>query len=121
MSRPPWVKGKVECLPDCQEVQGDYVSGRDWRQDPKGYFLIRIDRERKLLEAAFCPEINKIAFIFRGKRPEDIYHEVAKRDLLAKRDHYAYLGLELEKAFLALRYELPYEQDEDLTLKNAKI
>jgi len=111
-----WRRGKLERLPQCEEIRGKYIAQRDWRQDPKGYFLIRINREEGLLEVGFCPELNKMAFVFRGKRPEDIYHEVAKRDLIAKTDHYSYLGLELEKAFLALQFNLSYEQDEDLIL-----
>jgi len=64
-----WQKGKVERLPNCEEITGEYIAKRDWKMDPKGYFLIRVDAKKKLLEVAYCPEVNKIGLIIRGRRP----------------------------------------------------
>lgn len=100
-----------------EEITGNYDDFEDWALDPKGYFLIRIDREKKLLEVGLCRKDNKVEVTIRGKRPQDIYFEVAKRELISKLDHAAYLGKELEKAYLALKYDLEYIQDEELELK----
>jgi len=100
-----------------EEITGNYDDFEDWGLDPKGYFLIRIDREKKLLEVGLCRKDNKVEVTIKGERPQDIYFEVAKRELISKLDHAAYLGKELEKAYLALKYDLEYIQDEELELK----
>ena len=99
-----------------EEIDGYYDEDDDWGMDPKGYFLIRINKEKKLIEAGLCKEGNKCEVLVRGKKPQDIYWEFAKRELVSKLDHAAYLGKELEKAYLALKYNLEYIQDEELEL-----
>ncbi|MCM2325852.1 MAG: hypothetical protein NDI94_05285, partial [Candidatus Woesearchaeota archaeon] len=77
---------------DAEVVHGDYHPIKDWEMDPKGYVLIRIDKEKKIIELGFCKTMNIIEIVFRGKKPQDVYFEVCKRDLLSRPDHYAYIG-----------------------------
>ena len=99
-----------------EEIIGSYDDHEDWVMDPKGYFLIRIDKEKKLLEVGLCKKDNKVEVMIKGKRPQDVYFEVAKRELISRLDHASYLGKELEKAYLALKYNLEYIQDEELEI-----
>ena len=37
-----------------KKITAKYHKIKDWVMDPKGYFLIDIDREAKLLRVAYC-------------------------------------------------------------------
>ena len=50
-------------------------------------------------------------------RRMQIIHAFVKRKLISRLDHAAYLGKEIEKALIALKYRLSYVQDEDLEIK----
>src|SRR3989344_7371443 len=88
-----------------------------WHQDPRGYFLIRINRKKGVIEAGFCEHGNIISVLISGKKPEEIYHAIFKEGLITKFDHAAYLGKELEKAYIALKTGAKYVQDSELELK----
>jgi len=100
-------------------IEGEYHNYKDWSQDPKGYFLIRVDREKKVIELGFCRENNIIDVIIRGEIPQEIYYTAVKKNLISKLEHAAYLGKELEKAYLALKNDLEYVQDEELEIKKS--
>ena len=108
------VKRMVVATDRAQEVAGRYDEIRDWRMDPKGYFLIRVNRELQLLEAGHCQQVNVVSTKITGKTPQEIYFVACQKGFVSLLDHAAYLGKELEKAFLALKYHLAYVQDEEL-------
>lgn len=99
-----------------EEVEGHYDELKDWRMDPKGYFLIRVDREKQRIEVGHCAQLNKVSTKITGTTPQEIYFVACERGLLSRLDHAAYLGKELAKAHLALKHGLRYEQDEELDL-----
>ena len=85
---------------------------RPWRVDKNGYFLIRINEELGKIEAAFCDiKENKVRVIVRGDTPMEIYTAILKEDLISMLDHAADLGVELEKAYIALKTGKKYTQD----------
>ncbi len=100
-----------------QVVTGRYDEIKDWRMDPKGYFLIRVNQDTQRIEAGHCQKTNVVSTTITGKTPQDIYFAACQLGLVSRMDHAAYLGKELEKAFLALKYRLAYVQDEELELK----
>ncbi len=108
--------GKVVMAADLVTVEREYKSLEDWVNDDMGYFLIRIDRENGILEAGFCAKPNVVSVLFRGKKPEDIYFEIGRMKFCSRHDHSSYLGSELCKAYLALKNNLAYVQDEALRL-----
>jgi len=112
---PVGVKNK-DSLDSVPVVVGDYDEIADWEMDPKGYFLVRVDAARGVLEAAHCTELGVIDKIFEGKKPQDIYFEVYKAGLVSRSDHASYLGKELHKAFVSLKLGLKYVQDSELEL-----
>jgi len=106
---------------DVEEVVAQYDDAKEFVIDDKGYFIIRLDRENKNIEVGFCNEKNKVALKVMGKKPIDIYYTLLnKENLDIRKDHAAYLGRELQKAYIALRNNLEYIQDDELDL-NKKI
>ena len=101
-----------------KEVVAVYDDRKEFVIDDKGYFLIRLDRKNENIEVAFCKERNKIFLKVVGKKPIDIYQTILnKEELDIRKDHAAYLGRELQKAYTALKFNIDYVQDDDLTLK----
>ncbi|MEM3373630.1 MAG: DUF4346 domain-containing protein [Candidatus Woesearchaeota archaeon] len=98
-------------------IKGSYHPYKDWYQDKKGYFLIRLDRKKKTIELGFCKKNNVVEIIIIGKTPQEIYYTAVKEKLISRMEHAAYLGKELEKAYLALKYDLDYVQDDELKIK----
>ncbi len=100
-------------------IKAEYHPLRDWKRDPAGYFLIRIDRKRKMLEVAFCRKSNVIEKRFFGKDATVLYNTVLRHVRLT-RQHAAYLGRELTKAEMALHLKLDYIQDSPLDFRGVK-
>lgn len=95
-------------------IIAEYDDLKEFTIDPAGYFLIRILPETKEIEVGFCRGGHKIDVIVRGKKPIDIYHNVVKLNLITRMEHAAYLGRELQKAFIALQKNIKYVQDSEL-------
>jgi len=104
-----------------KEVTAEYDDSKEFVIDDKGYFLIKLDRKAKNIEIAFCNGKNKMILKVTGKKPIDIYQTILnKENIDIRKDHAAYLGRELQKAYLALKYNLQYVQDNELDL-NKKV
>ena len=100
-----------------KELKDKYDDANEFVLDDAGYFLIRINREHMKIETAFCNEKNKIILKVARDKPIDIYQTIINKEKLPiRKDHCAYLGRELQKAYLALKNNLEYIQDEDLDL-----
>ena len=85
---------------------------RPWRLDPRGYFLIRINEDLEKLEAAFCDlKENKVRKVIRGDTPTEVYTAILKEELVTMLDHAADIGVELQKAYIALKEGKKYIQD----------
>ncbi len=97
-------------------INAVYDDNKDFVLDPNGYFLIRIIPEQKEIEVGFCGAKNKVEVIIKGKKPIDIYHTIAHLNLISKMEHAAYLGRELQKAFIALQKGIKYVQDDELAI-----
>ncbi|MAG60979.1 hypothetical protein CL619_04285 [archaeon] len=109
------VKNK-DALDEVPVIVGNYDEIEDWSMDPKGYFLIRVNKERSILELAHCKQLGIIDCIFEGKKPQDIYYELHKKKLISRVDHAAYIGKELHKAYVCLKKEKEYVQDEEFEI-----
>ena len=77
--------------------------------DPKGYFLIKIDRDKNLIRVAYCifsklkndPIHDMIAEVT-GKAAIEIVNTLIKKNYISSLQHAADMGIELNKAELAL-------------------
>ncbi len=96
------------------QIRAQYDDLKEFVLDPVGYFLIRILSDTKEIEVALCGEKNVIVKKVIGKTPLEIYQTCIKNNMLSRHDHAAYLGRELQKAFIALQHGLPYVQDDEL-------
>ena len=41
-------------------IKARYHKIKDWKMDPKGYFLIKIDKKKKLLNVGYCKSDKRI-------------------------------------------------------------
>ena len=101
-----------------------YHKIKDWVMDPRGYFLIEIDREKKILRAGYCKftklgnkPTNDMVSIVSGRTAIEIVNTLIRNKYISTLQHAADMGIELCKAELALKYKLNYVQDKDLKIK----
>ena len=98
-----------------------YHKIKDWKMDPKGYFLIDIDRQKKIIQVGYCKftrlgnaPINDMIAIVRGKTAIEIVNTLIREKFISTLQHAADMGIELHKAELSLKYGFKYIQDKDL-------
>ena len=107
-----------------KKITAKYHKIKDWVMDPKGYFLIAVDRKNNLLRVGYCkftklgnnPVHDMVAEIV-GKTAIEIVNTLIKENYISSLQHAGDMGIELCKAELALKNNLDYVQDKDLNLK----
>ena len=99
-----------------RELKAIYDDTKEFVLDEKGYFLIRIVPEHKLIEVGFCGKRNTVEVKVTGSKPIDIYQTIIREKIIDRPDHAAYLGRELQKAYDALQLGIAYIQDDDLIM-----
>jgi len=107
-----------------KKIKAKYHKINDWVMDPKGYFLIKIDRNNSLLRIGYCifkktkkSTTNKMVAIISGKTAIEIVNTLIKNNFISSLQHAADMGIELSKAEIALKYKIDYTQDKDLKIK----
>jgi dihydropteroate synthase len=98
------------------EIVAEKQDNHEMTFDKNGYFLIKVNKELQQIEVGLCRKRNIVAVKIVGKTPEDIYKTIIKHKLLSRFDHAAYLGKELQKAYIAFKAGKEYIQDDDLEL-----
>jgi tetrahydromethanopterin S-methyltransferase subunit A len=82
--------------------------------DPKGYFVIAVDRAAKEIVVHHYWPDNAPAHEIRARSGEGILLGLLREGLVSQLSHAGYLGAELAKAEAALQLGLVYEQDQRL-------
>ena len=107
-----------------KRITAKYHKIKDWVMDPKGYFLINIDRKNNLLRVGYCKftkqgnnPVNDMVAEIVGKTAIEIVNTLIKENYISSLQHAGDMGIELCKAELALNNNLDYVQDKDLNLK----
>ena len=107
-----------------KRITAKYHKIKDWVMDPKGYFLIDVDRKNNLLRVGYCKftklgnnTVNDMVAEIVGKTAIDIVNTLIKENYISSLQHAGDMGIELCKAELALKNNLDYVQDKDLNLK----
>ena len=107
-----------------KRVTAKYHKIKDWVMDPKGYFLINIDRKNNLLRVGYCKftkqgnnPVNDMVAEILGKTAIEIVNTLIKENYISSLQHAGDMGIELCKAELALKNNLDYIQDKDLSLR----
>ena len=98
-----------------------YHKIKDWKMDPKGYFLIRVDKKKKIIQVGYCKftkignsPINDMVAAIKGKTAIEIVNTLIREKFISTLQHAADMGIELHKAELSLKYGFKYIQDKDL-------
>ena len=106
-----------------KRIVAKYDKIKDWVMDPKGYFLIGIDREKSLLRVGYCKfkklgnnPVNDMVAEVTGKTAIEIINTLINEKFISSLQHAGDMGIELCKAELALKNNLKYIQDQDLNL-----
>lgn len=107
-----------------KRIKAKYHKIKDWVMDPKGYFLISIDRKKKLIKVGYCTftklgsnPINDMVAIVSGKTAIEIVNTLIRYKYISSLQHAGDMGIELCKAEIALQYNIIYIQDKDLDLE----
>lgn len=79
--------------------------------DPSGYFVLFLDRARKLLCLEHYANNGLLTTVVEGRFPAELYMTAIESGLLSRLDHAAYLGRELARAESALASGEAYVQD----------
>ncbi|MDC6465554.1 hypothetical protein PQZ38_02230 [Pelagibacteraceae bacterium] len=106
-------------------ILAKYHKIKDWRMDPRGYFLIAVDREANIIRVGYCKfkklgnaPVNDMVAEIKGKTAIEIVNTLIREKFISTLQHSADMGIELHKAELSLRYGFKYIQDKDLNIKN---
>tara|TARA_Y100000590_G_scaffold221245_1_gene250371 strand:- start:520 stop:912 length:393 start_codon:yes stop_codon:yes gene_type:complete len=104
-----------------KRITAKYHKIKDWKMDPKGYFLIGVNRKQKIIQVGYCKftrlgnsPVNDMVAIIKGKTAIEIVNTLIREKFVSTLQHAADMGIELHKAELSLRYGFKYIQDKDL-------
>jgi len=81
------------------------------KMDKAGYFVVIPSLEKKIIIVEHYAYDNKLLHIIEGKNPATIYSTIIENGWITELSHAAYLGRELAKAELSLKYRFKYIQD----------
>ena len=105
------------------KLNAKYDKIKDWKMDPKGYFLISVEKDDQLIKVGYCkftklgnnPKNDMVAVI-KGKTAIEIVNTLIRENFISTLQHAADMGIELHKAELSLKYGFKYIQDKDLII-----
>ena len=107
-----------------KRLTAKYHKIKDWKMDPKGYFLIAVDRKKKNIKVGYCKftklgssPVNDMVAVVKGRTAIEIVNTLIKEKFISTLQHAADMGIELNKAELSLKYGFNYIQDQDLKIK----
>ena len=107
-----------------KKIIAKYHKIKDWRMDPKGYFLITADREKNLIRVGYCKfsklgnsPIHEMVAEVKGKTAIEIVNTLIREKFISTLQHAADMGIELHKAEMSLKYGFKYVQDKEIKIK----
>lgn len=96
-------------------------SSSEWVMDEKGYFLIDPRPEEGKIFAHHYFADGTYNKSVSGIDAEEIYYTLLREELVGSMQHAAYLGSELQKATVVVKFNLPwYKQDDPLVLEDPR-
>ena len=110
-----------------KKITAKYHKIKDWRMDPKGYFLIAVDKNKKNIRVGYCiftrlgnSPINDMVAEIIGKTAIEIVNTLIREKFISTLQHAADMGIELHKAEMSLKYGFEYVQDKSLNIDKGK-
>ena len=109
-----------------KQIYASYDKIKEWVMDPQGYFLVDVDKKNNFLRVGFCKingnknsQSHEMIAEVKGKTAIEIINTLIKEKFISSLQHAGDMGIELCKAELALKNNLEYIQDKDLTFKKS--
>ena len=105
-----------------KKIYAKYDKILDWQMDPKGYFLIKVDQKNNLIKVGYCTfnnnqnQFHEMTSEIIGKTAIEIVNTLIREGYISTLQHAADMGIELQKAELALENNLNYIQDGEIKL-----
>jgi dihydropteroate synthase len=106
-----------------QKITAKYHKIKDWKIDPKGYFLISTSKKKKIIRVGYCKikklkkyTVNDMVAIIEGRTAIEIVNTLIREKFISTLQHAGDMGIELYKAELSIKYGLKYIQDKDIEL-----
>jgi thymidylate synthase len=107
-----------DCFDSAMEIvqknYSDYIKEPQYQRDPRGYFVIFI-QDGKILAEHNSPQ-GELIGTYQAETAWEMKDTLATHGLVGNTAHAIYMGTELQKAELALKNNLEYEQDTPLEL-----
>lgn len=97
---------QISCKPVIQAKEPKKVE-----MDKAGYFVIMPQREKGIIIVEHYSYDNELLRIIEGKDSRSIYWTIIQNGWVTQLSHAAYLGKELEKAELSIKFGFKYIQD----------
>ena len=101
-----------------------YHKIKDWKMDPKGYFLIGVDKKKNFIQVGYCKfirlgnaPVNDMVAVIKGKTAIEIVNTLIREKFISTLQHAGDMGIELHKAEMSLKYGFKYIQDKDLKIR----
>ena len=106
-----------------KKIIARYHKIKDWRMDPKGYFLITADREKNFIRVGYCKfsklgnsPIHEMVAEVKGKTAIEIVNTLIREKFISTLQHAGDMGIELHKAEMSLKYGFKYVQDKEIKI-----
>lgn len=80
-------------------------------RDPRGNFIIRVEDSEIIVEHYSPDEV--LLNTYKNKKAMPIYFELSRNEAISLIPHALYIGTELQKAEMAIRFGVEYEQDQN--------
>ncbi len=110
-------KGENIEIENIEEIEAKSYSDSDWIRDPKGFFIISVSKIRNKILVEYYQD-NKLKNKIIGDSAKDICKTISNLDLIGNfaqtKEHSMYLARELQKAEIALKNNLDFEQEKEL-------
>ena len=107
-----------------KKITAKYHKIKDWRMDPKGYFLLAVDKNKKIIRVGYCiftrlgnSPIHDMVVEIIGKTAIEIVNTLIREKFISTLQHAADMGIELHKAEMSLKYGFKYIQDKEIKIK----
>lgn len=100
-----------------EEIIQKYGQKMPCEWDPRGNFVIKIE-EGKIKVLHFSPDGSRLLEEFGGKTSREVFDQIIKALGVSQISHAFDLGAELQKAEIALKLKIPYNQDQPLRLRD---
>lgn len=96
---------------ESKEIIEKYLPKVNCQYDPRGYFLISINAAEKMIQVSHFATTGELLARFEGATARSLCEQFGANKVASDPFHYLYLGVELQKAEIALQKGIKYTQD----------